>query len=59
VSDIEDFDITKLLSLTNRRTGATLVTLGMTGRQVRDWMREHGADGDEWECEFHDDVTLT
>jgi hypothetical protein len=59
VNDIEDFDITKLLSLTNPRTGASLTTLGMTGRQVRDWMRENGTDEDEWQCVFHPDVTLT
>lgn len=59
ISAPQDFDVTKLLSLTNPRTGATLSTLGMTGRQVRDWIRDNGTDGDVWECEFHPDVTLT
>lgn len=55
----QDFDVTKLLSVTNPRTGATLSTLGMTGRQVRDWIAANGTDEDEWQCEFHPAVTLT
>lgn len=55
----QDFDVTKLLSVTNPRTGATLNTLGMTGRQVREWIAANGTAEDEWQCEFHPDVTLT